>query len=265
MILVTGATGNVGRQVVAQLKAEGAAVRAVSRHSADFQGDLSIPDSLEPALVGVAAVFLVWPLHTAEAVPAVLDLIGKHGARVVLLGSGGVRDFTFEQQQEALVRTGLRWTYIRPSTFAANALWWAPQIRSGDVVRGAYGQVAMPMLHEADIAAVGVRALLDDGHDGASYELTGPETLTQAAQVRLIGEALGRPVRWAEVSRADARTQMLADDFPESFVDVLLDAYRRMSTVAPVPATSTVEQVTGRPARTFLEWARDHAAAFRPA
>jgi uncharacterized protein YbjT (DUF2867 family) len=265
MILVTGATGNVGRQVVAQLRTEGAEVRALSRHSGDFRGDLGIPDSLETALDGVSAVFLVWPLHTAEAMPAVLDLMGKHAERVVLLGSGGVRDFTFEQQQQALVQSGLRWTFIRPSTFAANALWWAPQIRSGDSVCGAYGQVAMPMLHERDIAAVGVRALLDDGHDGASYNLTGPEILTQASQVRLIGEALGRPVRWEEVDRAAARTRMLADDFPESFVDVLLDAYARMSTISPAPVTSTVEQVTGRPARTFLEWAHDHAAEFRPA
>ncbi|GAA1710701.1 NAD(P)H-binding protein [Fodinicola feengrottensis] len=261
-ILVTGATGNVGRQVVKQLLAKGVGVRALTRRPdaslpagvEAAYGDLEKPESL--AAADVSAVFLVWPLHTAETLPAVLEAIGRP---VVFLGSGGVRDCTFDQQIELLRRSGLEWTFIRPSTFAANALWWAPQIRAGDIVRGAYGQVAMPMLHEADIAAVAVRALLDGRHAGAVYDLTGPELVAQADQVRLIGEAIGRPLRWEEVDRPRARAQMVADDFPESFVDVLFDAYEQM---VPVPITNTVQEVAGRPARTFLTWARDHAADF---
>ncbi|WP_163506422.1 NAD(P)H-binding protein [Fodinicola acaciae] len=264
-ILVTGATGNVGREVVAQLVAEGADVRALSRSPravvpVDLAvGDLAIPTSLEPALSDVDAVFLVWPLHNADAAREVLDVIAKQVPKVVYLGSGGVVGFGPPEQIQLLRESGLRWTYVQPSTFAVNALWWTAQIRAGDVVRGAYGDLALPMLHEKDIAAVSVRALLDDGHDSAIYPLTGPEVLSQAEQVRLIGEALGRDVRWQEIPRADARAQMLADGFPESFVDVLLDAYEQME---PVAVTTTVAEVTGRPALTFRQWARDHAAAF---
>jgi uncharacterized protein YbjT (DUF2867 family) len=260
VILVTGATGNVGRQVVAQLCAAGVPVRALTRNTAATfpegvtvaHGDLRGPLDLR----GVDAVFLIWPLHTGAALPPVLDAIGSR--HVVYLGSGGVGDLTMAEQA-ALVSRCPRWTVIRPSTFAVNALWWARQIRAGDEVRGAQGDLAMAMLHEADIAAVAVRSLLD-GRAGEAFDLTGPEALTQAEQVRIIGEVLGRPLRWVELPRAEAREQLLADDLPESFVDVLLDTYATMPRRPEV--TGTVAEVTGRPASTFAEWVRDHAAEF---
>ncbi|MEV0697459.1 NAD(P)H-binding protein [Saccharopolyspora sp. NPDC050389] len=264
-VLVTGATGNVGRQVVHQLlRSTGAAVRAVARNvtglSADVEpvsADLADPGAFAAALGGIDAVFLIWPLHTAEALPAVLDAVGDR--RLVFLGTGGVRDLDMVRQQQML---GANSVFIRPSTFAANALWWAPQIRAGDVVRGAFGELAVSMLHERDIAAVAVRALLDDSPD-AAYALTGPEVLSQAEQVRIIGAALGRPIRWQEVSRTEARQQMLADGFPRSFVDVLLATYAAMLTQPPPLVTGTVEAATGVPARTFRQWADDHADDFR--
>jgi len=265
-ILVTGATGNVGGQVIAQAPG---AVRALSRtpgrfpaHVETVSADLSDPVTLIPALRGVEAVFLMWPLHTAAALPGVLEVIGAHARRVVYLGSGGVADLTMDEQLKLFARSGLEWTVIRPSTFAVNALWWSRQIRAGDVVRGIHGDLAMAMLHEADIAAVAVRALTDTACVGEVYDLTGPAALTQAEQVRVIGEVLGRPLRWEEVSRAAAREQLLTDDFPESFVDVLLDAYTAMS-AWPAPAiTATVAQVTGSSARDFQCWVADHAGEF---
>ena len=261
-ILVTGATGNVGRQVIAQAPG---VVRALSRTPGRFpahveivSADLSDPATLVPALRGVEAVFLSWPLHTAAALPGVLSVIQAHARRVVFLGSGGVADLTMDEQQEMVARSGLEWTVIRPSTFAVNALWWARQIRAGDVVRGIHGDLGMAMLHEADIAAVAVRALTDSACAGEVYDLTGPAVLTQVEQVRVIGEVLGRPLRWEEVSRAEARAQMLSDDFPESFVDVLLDAYAAMSTWSAPAITTTVEEVTGSPARDFRCWVADH-------
>ncbi|GLY65862.1 NAD(P)H-binding protein [Amycolatopsis taiwanensis] len=270
--LVTGATGNVGRQVIAQLlDASDTAVRAVTRNPAAaglpdgvvaVPADLAEPESLDGCLRGVDAVFLMWPLHSGEALPAVLDVIKRHAHRVVFLGSGGVRDLTMDQQQELIAQSGLEWTAIRPSTFAVNALWWAEQIRAGDVVRGVYGELGMAMLHEADIAAVAVQALTSQEHAGMAHHLTGPQVISQAEQVRIIGEAIGRPLHWEEVSRPDARQQMINDGFPLSFVDVLLDTYAMMMTWPRPEVTSAVEDVTGAPARTFRQWAADHAAAF---
>ncbi|MEV0085190.1 NAD(P)H-binding protein [Saccharopolyspora sp. NPDC050642] len=272
-ILVTGATGNVGRQILAHLLAKpDVAIRAMVRTPAMadlpdgvevVRGNLAEPESLHGCLRGVDAVFLMWPLHTGEVLPAVLEVIATQARRVVFLGSGGVGDLTMDQQQQLIEQRGLESTVIRPSTFAVNALWWAKQIRAGDVVRGAYGELPLAMLHEADIAAVAVQALTSDGHDGATYRLTGPQVLSQAEQVRIIGEAIGRPLRWEELSPQDARQQLVADGFPPSFVDVLLDAYATMITW-PVPEiTTTIEAVTGTPARTFRQWVIDHATDFQ--
>ncbi|MFI2189070.1 NAD(P)H-binding protein [Streptomyces sioyaensis] len=285
-ILVTGATGNVGRQVVSQLiSARACTVRALTRNPAASRlpgevdvrpGDLADPAALEAALEGVDAVFLMWPFRSAEPAATVVDAITRHAHRVVFLSSAAVQDGLAPEQQrhpvgqshaciERLIeRSGLTWSHLRPSTFAANTLWWADQIRTGEVVEGSYGAVSMALLHEADIAAVAVRALTEDSHDHAVHHLTGPEVLTQAEQVRTIGEVLGRPLHWQELSHEAARQRLLADDsFPDSFVDALLDGYADML-AAPSPTfTSTVETVTGTPARTYRQWVCDHAADFQ--
>ncbi|MGR6923591.1 SDR family oxidoreductase [[Actinomadura] parvosata] len=277
MILVTGATGNVGRQVVHQLVAAGHPVRALTRNPGTarlsqaaqvVKGDL---ETIDQCLEGVESVFLMWPFHTAEAAPAVVSALARHARRVVLLSSGAVRDQpdssvgrSHRELEQRVEQSGLAWTVLWPSTFAANALWWAGQVRAGDVVRGAFGALPMAMLHESDIAAVAVRALTSGGHEGARYELTGPQVLTQAEQVRILGRALGRPLRWQELTREEERRRLLADDgFPDAFVDELLDGYARMLDGPPPALTSTVEEVTGRPPRTFAQWAADHAADFR--
>ncbi|MEV0375447.1 NAD(P)H-binding protein [Streptomyces sp. NPDC050636] len=284
-VLVTGATGNVGRQVVSHLMAVHAGgVRALTRNTVTAglpdgvdvrQGGLADSAALEAALQGVDAVFLMWPFHGAGPAAAVVDAIKRYAQRVVVLSSGAVQDGVAPERQQHPVgrsharverlieESGLAWTHLRPSTFAANTLWWADQIRVGDVVQGAYGAVPMALLHEADIAAVAVRALTESGHSRAAYALTGPEVLRQAEQVRTIGEVLGRPLRWHELSHEEARRRLLADaDFPDSFVDALLDGYADMLD-APRPTTAaTVETVTGAPARTYREWVSDHAADF---
>ncbi|MEU9124891.1 NAD(P)H-binding protein [Streptomyces sp. NPDC048506] len=284
-ILVTGATGNVGRQVVSHLMAvHGGAVRALTRNPATAglpdgvdvrQGDLADSGALETAAQGADAVFLMWPFHDDAPAATVVNALKRCVGQVVFLSSGAVLDGIVPERQphpvgrshaavERLIeRSGLRWTHLRPSTFAANTVWWADQIRVGDVVQGAYGAVPMALLHEADIAAVAVRALTESGHDRAVHVLTGPEVLTQAEQVRTIGEVLGRPVRWQELSREAARQRLLADpEFPDTFVDPLLDGYAAMLAAPPTATTDTVESVTGRPARTFRTWVGDHAADF---
>jgi uncharacterized protein YbjT (DUF2867 family) len=272
--LVTGATGNVGRQVVSQLLPGD--VRALTRdpETAGLSDEVDVRrggiSDIGTALDGVDAVFLMWPLHTAEPAAEVVDAIKRHARRVVFLSSGAVLEednpigMVHAAVEQAIEESGVEWTHIRPSTFAANALWWDGQIRAGDVVQGIYGEVAMALLHEADMAAVAVRALTEDGHNGKAYTLTGPEVLTQTEQIRILGEVLGgRPLRWQEQTREDARRRLLADDnFPDEFVDLMLDGFAEMLTRPRPTTTTTVEQVTGVPARTFRSWVEDHRAEF---
>jgi uncharacterized protein YbjT (DUF2867 family) len=276
MILVTGATGTVGRQTVSQLLGAGAAVRALTHHPdaahlpGDVDvvgGDLSDPDTLAPALEGVEAVFLVWPFTTAEGAPAVLDAVEREARRLVYLSSaGGQRPDPvglFHADMERLIEESTpEWTFLRPSGFATNTLMWAGQIRGDGVVRWPYGAAARSLIHEADIAAVAVRALTGEGHGGAKYVLTGPELLTQAEQVHTIGDVIGRPARWEDVPPDAVRDGLAAAFGDPSFADHALDTWARF-VQEPELVTSTVERITGTPARTFRDWAADHADDFR--
>ncbi|MFC9324118.1 NAD(P)H-binding protein [Kitasatospora sp. NPDC057015] len=269
-VLVTGATGAVGRLVVAQLLEAGSAVRALARDPATaalpdgvevVRGDLSDPGTVPTALDGVDGVFLVWPFAGVEGLTEVLAAVAGRARRLVYLSSAAVRDH--ERRAERLIaRSGLEWTVLRPHAFAANALSWAEGIRSGAVVREPYGAAAAPVVHEGDIAAVAVRALLGEGHAGAIHELTGPESLTRAEQARIIGEVIGRPVRWEEATVGEARQRMSARGWPAEAVDGVLRAQAGAVT-DPLPPTDTVERVTGAPARTFRRWVTDHADAYR--
>ena len=279
-ILVTGATGNIGRQVVAQLRVTGCRVRALSRspQSADLphdvevvRGDLSAPETLDECLEGVDAVFLVWVAPIAAAAAA-LERIASRAERIVFLSSPHRTAHPFFQQPNALVSvhvgierlvetSGLRWTFLRPGAFALNCRnWWAPQVRNGNVVRWFHGAAATAPIHEHDIAAVAVRALCDEGHGGMEYVLTGPESLTQHEQVHIIGDAIGRALRFEELSPESARQQMLTM-MPASIADMLLKAYAA-AVDRPALVTSTVADVTGTPARCFRHWSVDHASEF---
>lgn len=278
MILVTGATGKVGRQVVSQLIDRGIPVRAVARDpgsaalppGAEGAGaDLADPQSLEPHLKGVQSVFLLWPFTSARAAadiaPDLVGVIARHVPRIVHLSAAAAaeRPDSFWAAVERLVEaSGAQWSILRPTGFAANTLIWADQIRSGDVVRWPYGQARRSLIHEHDIAAVAVRALTEDGHAGARYVLTGPQALTQADQVRAIGTAIGRPLRWEELSLQAARADLAAIFGDSDFADSALDTWAGFVR-QPEPVTATVQDITGTPARAFSEWAADHAADFQ--
>jgi uncharacterized protein YbjT (DUF2867 family) len=162
--------------------------------------------------------------------------------------------------ERLIEQSGLGWTFLRPGMFAANALpWWAPQIRAGDVVRWPYAAAPTAPIHEQDIAAVAVHALLDSTHDGAEYVLTGPESLSQLAQVATIGEVIGRSLRYEEMTPDEARRELR---FPAPIVTMLLDAWAA-AVGQPAFVTSAVAEITGRPARTFRDWVTDHVEAFR--
>ena len=207
----------------------------------------------------------------SATVASALERIARHARRIVFLSAPLKTAHPFFQQPnpsrvlgeqiEWLIETsGLQWTFLRPGMFAANARhWWVPQIRAGDVVRWPYAAAPTAPIHERDIAAVAVRALLEAGHDGAEYVLTGPQSLTQCEQVATIGDVIGRPLRFEEMSPDAARRDWLA---PAPVVDMLLQAWGA-AIGRPALVTATVAEITGTPARTFRDWVTDHAAEFR--
>ncbi|MGD0296293.1 MAG: NAD(P)H-binding protein [Bryobacteraceae bacterium] len=279
-ILITGATGTVGRLVVSQLPATGIQVRALVRNpdAARFpsevevvRGDLTLPESLDGCLDGMDTVFLVWVAPSAAIAPA-LERIAKHARRIVFLSAPLKTPHPLFQQpnparkvgeqiERLIENSGLQWTFLRPGMFAGNALgWWAPQIRVGDVVRWPHLAASTAPIDERDIAAVAVRTLCEDGHAGAEYVMTGPQSLSQFEQVSIIGRAIGRSLHIEEISPDEAREGL--SNMPASVVNMLLDAWGA-AIGQPAFVTLTVAEITGAPARTFLEWATDHAAEFR--
>ncbi|CAM3996850.1 NAD(P)H-binding protein [Nocardiopsis rhodophaea] len=220
-ILATGATGNVGRNVVDLLLKAGAPVRATSRdpQAADLPetvdvrfGDFSDPHSFNNALVGVEKVFL-FPEPTGAH--GFVEAAKRAGAkRVVLLSSMAVAapdpganpiaqmHLTVEQ---AVKDSGLEWTFVRPGAFAANILRWAQAVQDGRELRLPYAEATVSPIHERDIAAVAARALLEDDHAEAVHHITGPESLTQRRQAELIGEAVGRPISVVDLTGEEAR------------------------------------------------------------
>ena len=279
-MLVIGATGNVGRQVVSQLIAAQVGVRALTRNPESaslpdqvevFCGDLTVPESLDRALEDVDAVFLVWVAPRTAVAPAIAR-IAKYVGRVVLLSAPHRTPHPFFQQpnpgatllaeiERAIENSGMQWTFLRPGMFAGNALrWWAPQIRAGDVVRWPDADAPTAPIDERDIAAVAVRVLCEEGHGGKDYVLTGPESLSQLEQVKIIGDAIGRRLRYEEMSADEARRE-LSPVMTLPIIDMLLNAWAA-AIGQPAFVTSSVAEITQTPARAFRDWVIDHAAEF---
>ncbi|MFK0220919.1 SDR family oxidoreductase [Streptomyces vinaceus] len=279
MIVVTGATGNVGRPLTRALAEAGEQVTAVSRRAAAVPdgvrhvvADLARPEELAPALEGAKALFLLLSgdMHAAGAHPA--DVITRAAAdgvrRIVLLSSLGVATRPFgatriaiRTVEDALRQSGLEWTILRPGGFASNALWWAESVRTQRLVAAPFGDVGVPIIDPADIAEVAAACLLDDRHVGGVYELTGPEVITPRGQAEAITAALGSPVRFHHLTREEARAAM-AQSMPVELADDTLDILGSPSP-AELRISPDVQQVLGRAPRPFADWAARNAAAFR--
>lgn len=274
MILVTGATGNVGGEVVRLLHESGQPVRILSRNpgKASFPsaveiavGDLSSPKTLAAALDGVKKVFLV-RTPGSDAFPQLAKDAGVE--HIVFLSSGAI-DSPSETaigknhlDTENLIRqSGVKWTFLRPGAFMTNALQWAPSIRAEGIVRAPFGDVGNAPIDPRDIASVGAAALTSSGHDEQIYRLTGPEVVTPEQQVQILSSVLGRDIRFEEVPESVAEQNMKKFAPPEivdSIFTLIKDGKNHGEHV-----TNTVKDVTGLHARTFDQWATDYAHLFK--
>lgn len=278
MILVTGATGNVGRELVEQLVEAGGRVRAVVRKPADAArlptgaepvvADLNRPESLTDALQGVSGMHLLAGYDGLERLLADASSAGVR--HVVLQSSSSVPTGDLDnavaayhiRSEQAIRDSGLDWTFLRPNTFMTNTLQWADAIRADDPVRAPFPDVAVSTIDPADIAAVAVAALTDGArHAGAAYRLSGPRALTPADRARILGEVLGREIEVVGLSNEQAREELSAA-MPEPYVDAMFSFFVA-GTVDETTVHPTVEAVLGRPARSFAQWAEAHADAFR--
>jgi uncharacterized protein YbjT (DUF2867 family) len=280
MILVTGATGTVGREVVAQLLTAGQKVRAMTRDPSKVnldgevevvQGDFNAPDTLASAIQGVERVFsLTFGPQTGIHEKNLAQAAKASGVRhIVKLSALGGDDETrnnirkwHDEGEQAIRETGIAWTVLRPTGFMSNALHWRPSIRAQRKVFSNYGDGKLPPVHPRDIAAVAVRALISDGHEGKVYPLTGPEALSMSEQVKILADAIGKPLEYVPITDEVARQGMKDAGMPSFLIDALVPfaAFIRSGKAAHV--FNTVKEVTGRPPLTFRDWAKENAAAF---
>jgi uncharacterized protein YbjT (DUF2867 family) len=274
MLLVTGATGNVGAEVVRALIDAGEPVRALTRSAGALPagveavtGDLNRPEGLSDALAGVRGVFLLPGYEDMDGVLAAMRDAGVE--RVVLLSGSSAASgdasnavTAYMLRSEAAVKgSGLPWTILRPFAFMSNALRWRDQLHEGDMVREPFANAPAAVLDPHDIAEVAASALRADGHEGRTYVLSGPEALLPAERVRILGRALRRELQFEALSDGDARAKMSAEmpgEYVDAFFDFYVDGNLDESQVQPA-----VQEVLDREPRSFEQWAAAHAAAFR--
>ncbi|MGZ2356792.1 NAD(P)H-binding protein [Streptomyces sp. 372A] len=282
MILVTGATGHIGRELTRELDAKGAELRLLVRdpdRSAGLParaeravGDLGKPATLPPAFAGVDKLFLLTQgigTDYAAAAIAAAEAAGVH--HIVHLSSAHVvldpipAMGRWHHEREKIIRASrIPATFLRPGGFMTNALDWLPTIREADYVLDPVGPGRLAPIDPADIAAVAALALTEAGHEGEEYVLTGDETFTVAEQVRIISETVGRDIEVRTAATpAEAVRFRFPDGAPRALADALTEGFTLMRADTVGFRTDTVERLLGRRPRTFADWCARNADAFR--
>jgi uncharacterized protein YbjT (DUF2867 family) len=266
--LVTGATGNTGRHVVAELVRRGEHVRALTRDPAAAAGRLpagvelvagthTAPERLDAALDGVSRLHVTVTAGLAEAGPELVRRAVGAGVRRITVVWGGA----LGPVEQAVADSGVEWTRLEPQEFMSNTLTWIESVRTEGLVREPY-DFPSALVHEADIGAVAAVALLDDGHAGRAYNLTGPESLTTRERIAILSEAIRRDIAFVRITHEQAVDRLTATGVSQADAEYVIGWYAG-SDDASTTVVDTVEQVTGRPARTFKQWAADHAERFQ--
>lgn len=282
IILVIGATGTVGSEVTRELVASGQQVRAFVRDAVTARrklgegvefalGDLAHPSTLDNALRDVESVYLVLPLapELRQWDAQVIDAAKRAGVRHVVKHSNlGASDSGMTLQrwhregERVLEDSGMAWTFVRPTGFMSNALGWAGMIKEAGAVYAPGGDGKLSLVDPRDIAAVAVAALTEVGHEGKAYEVTGPQALSTEDQVRIIAEAIGKPVQYVGIPNDAARTEMRKTGMPDVSIDALLEFMDLVRDGKAAQVSDAVLKVTGRPARTFQAWVSENLSAF---
>ncbi len=282
MILVLGAGGKVGVPLVEALRARGVRFRAGYRSPAKLEAarrsgvdavpvEYLEPATLDAAMRGVERVFvLAPPVEHLEALERnIVDAAGRAGvSHLVKLSVWAARtaDFTFGRPhravEELIERSGIPWTFLRPNGFMQTLLASAPSIVQSGVYAFPHGG-KVSLIDTRDVAEVAAVALTGEGHEGRAYELSGPEALDDADQIRIISETVGRQYTYVPVGDDDWRRGALGFGLPQYLVDALVDLARFQRTGRGAAVTGEVERLTGSPPRPFRRFAEDYAAAFR--
>jgi uncharacterized protein YbjT (DUF2867 family) len=281
MILVTGATGQVGGELVAWLAAQAVPARAMTRrpHTTDWPprieavyGDAEDPASLDAAFDGADRAFLMsaqavgsaeHPTHDLRLVQAARRAGVRHVVKLSVY-SGGTGDDVLaawhREAEAAVTGSGMGWTLLRPGRFMSNALQWVPMLRRGDTVHAPFATRPAAPIDPADIAAVALAALTTDGHRNVGYQLSGPQVLTPEDELGILAKVLNRPLRLVEVPVEAAKAGMIAAGMPAAVVDAILA--RTLDSDEGAEVLPTVARILGRPPTTFAQWAENHAAHF---
>ncbi|UGQ11523.1 NmrA family NAD(P)-binding protein [Yinghuangia sp. ASG 101] len=266
--LVTGATGNTGRHVVAELVRRGERVRALTRNPAAAVGRFPAaveltagthtePEGLDAALDGVSRLHITVTAGLAEVGPELVRRAVDAGVRRITVVWGG----WVGPVEQAVADSGVEWTRLEPQEFMSNALTWVDSIRGEGIVREPY-DIPSAVVHEADIGEVAAVALLDGGHAGRAYNLTGPESLTTRERLVILGKAIQRDIAFVPITRSQAIDRLTATGVSPADAEYVIGWYGDPPAAAGT-VVDTVEKVVGRPARTFEQWAAEHAARFR--
>lgn len=279
-ILVTGATGNVGSRLVRLLTSRGQAVRAFTRkgETARFDpkvevvtGDFTDKESLRKAFQGVSRAYLLSAGTEIEQYEA-NALEAAKGARLELLVKHSVAGAPYKAtdiprwhraSEERIEASGVPFVFLRPASFASNALGWAATVKAQGTVYGALGEAALPVIDPEDIAEVAAAVLTTPGHAGKAYDLSGPEALTAAQQVAALGSVLGRTLKYVNVPDEAARESMLKMGMPPRYVDAMIGLIQTLRGIGRIEPSRDVKAILGREPRTFRQWAEANAAAFR--
>ncbi|SPE62201.1 NAD(P)H azoreductase [Streptomyces netropsis] len=266
--LVTGATGNTGRHVVAELVRRGERVRALTRNPAAaaglFPGEVELaagthtaPEELDAALDGVSRLHITVTARLAEVgAELVRRAVGAGVRRITVVWGGWVGPV-----ERAVAESGVQWTRLEPQEFMSNTLTWVDSIRTEGIVREPY-DLPSALVHEADIGAVAAVALLDDGHAGRAYNLTGPQPLTPRERIAILSRTIRRGIDFAPITHEQAVDRLMATGVSRADAEYVVGWYAAPGDDATT-VVDTVEQVTGRPPRTFTQWAAEHAERFQ--